>query len=565
MRCESKDLSIPETDPPLSFTFQFIDVSLNPSTIEERPREHGVKLLLAGTSIASAEPVVVPDHEPFRAVSSSPRVSRMSTTIKDDEVSVLFGPHQSFNSAVENAIRDAIQRCKGENICAPIKIAVSVVKEIDVLRAIDDAHQAGIPVDIITNSGERSYYPSRLAPYPIKVAPWNWTKGNRHLGPFRGVLQMHTKFVIIGEDLAISSNVNLVNDSKWSSRGLTLVYRNRAVVKMFQALFTAIRSGISYPLTVDRRDNFALLVNAERPRRYVASAQRPFTIIRTEDGVVSSAYGILLEEIAETPGRFSLYMSPITDSCFSFQRQRCFLDELYLKASQGKLNLGLSGTFYLAPETSASKGPIWSTLDLKREDSWHPRAKGWLSFFSQFPDAVSVFTDRWGAYTVHHERFGVLGEDTLVSGSANFVFPFSLNTVELIRSRALVAEIQRELDTYDEPLFVAQGAPNLTNYGRVEKNCLFFFERSIGGEEVTQSKVFSGDEVLELVKKRGFAEGLNQVRLVVPTSTTLKSLSPNDSFESREITASFDSPSSYVCLWRPDTGASLVARLTPIR
>jgi hypothetical protein len=489
----------------------------------------------------------------------------MSTTIRDDEVAALFGPKQSFNVAVEQAIREAIQRCKAEKMCAPIQIAVSAIREIDVLRAIDDAHQSGIPVDIITNSGERSYYPSPLKPYSIQVAPWNWTKGNRHLGPFRGVLQMHTKFVVIGNDLAISSNVNLVNDSRRSSRGLTLVYRNKAVVQMFQSLFTVIRTGISYPLTVDRRDNFALLVNAERPRRYVASAQRPFTIIRTEDGVVSSAYGILLEEIADHPGRFSLYMSPITDSCFSFQKQRCFIDELGLKAAQQKLKLGLSGAFYISPQTSAAKGPVWSTLDLKREDSWHPRAKGWLSFFKQFPDAVSVFTDRWGAYTVHHERFGVLGEDTLLSGSANFVFPFSLNTVELIRSKELVSEIQRELDTYNEPLFVAQGAPNLTNYGRVEKNCLFFFERSIGGEKTTQNKVFSGAEVLELLKKQEFADDLNQVRLVVPTSTSLGSSSPKDSFEYREIASTFESPSSYVCLWRPDTEASLVVRLTPLR
>lgn len=565
MRCESKDLSIPQLDPPLSLTFQFIDTHLSSTTIDERPRDPGVKLILRGSEMRSVEAVRVPQTDPFRSTVSSPRISRMSTTIQNQEVSLLFGPAQSFNSAVEGALQSAIKRCREEKICVPVKMAVSVIKQINTLRLIDEASEAGLPIELITNSGERTYYPGSYKPYLVKTAPWNWTRGNRHLGQFRGILQMHTKFVIVGDDLVISSNVNLVNDSKRSSRGLTVVYRNREVGRMFAALFTTLRSGITYPLTVDRKDNFILLVNAERPRRYVASAQRPFTIMRTEDGTVSNAYGILLEEIAQHPGHLSLYMSPITDSCFSFQTRRCFREELSRRAAQKKLSLGLSGTFYLAPKSAEKGRPMWKSLDLNEDSTWHPRAKSWLPFFRTFRDAVDVFTDRWGAYTVHHERFAVLGDDTILSGSANFVFPFSVNTVEILKSKDLATEAKKELSTYDESLFVAQGAPGLGQFGSIDKNCFFYFERAVRHSTGESPKAFSGDEVLEKIKERGFAERLDQIRLVVPTLSTLQSLSSQNSFEYREVTSSFDSPSSYVCLWRPDTDTSIVVRLTPIQ
>ena len=63
---------------------------------------------------------------------------------------------------------------------------------------------------------------------------------------------------------------------------------------------------------------------------------------------------------------------------------------------------------------------------------------------SLFPDGaegLSLMSQRGRALSMHHERVGLLGDEVVLLGSANYARPNSQNTIEILRSPALSAEI----------------------------------------------------------------------------------------------------------------------------
>jgi hypothetical protein len=568
LQCESKDLAIMHGATPDTLTIQLIDVTLTSSQVQEVPRPDGMRLKFSGGRITEVSSVPVKPSYPFISRSFSPRIERMSSMLPPDAVKVFFGPLDSFNGVLLNELKSVLKLCRIGRDCPKVRIAVSAIKESEIVTTLDQLHEAHCDIEVIINSGERSNYPGPYTtPYSIRFAPLFWNKGNRHLGPFKGILQMHTKFAVIGEDLVISSNMNLVSDTRYRSRGLTVAYRSSVVAKMFEALFVSLRTAVSYPQEVDRRDNFVLLVNAERPRRYVASAQRPYTAIRTEEGEVSNAYGILLDEIHRTPGKLSLFMSPITDSCFRYGRTLCFFEELRKKAEAQVLDLGLSGTFYLKPQSVAGTIPMWEVLNPVDPGTWTSSFRRILPLLLDFPSEVGAYTGRSNTYTVHHERFALLGEETLVAGSANFVMPFSVNTVEIIKIPEVFSSAALEVATYSDPFFVAPGGPALETFAPMEKNCLFFFEKRVDGqgrktEEGVNHRYTAVQLLLEL-KKRGYEWKEEDLRLVLPDEAALHTISKRETFSVLPVAEYFTSPSSYMCVWNQSSSESAVVRVRP--
>ncbi len=566
LQCESKDLAIMHGAAPETLTIQLIDVALSDRQVQEVPRADGIRLEFSKGQVTAAYSMPVSTSYPFISASISSRVERMSTMLPPSDVKLFFGPLDSFHSVLLNNLKKVLKSCQSGSDCPKVRIAVSAIKEIEIVSILDQLHEAHCDIEVIINAGERSNYQGPYtAPYPIRFAPLFWNKGNRHLGPFKGILQMHTKFAVIGDDFVISSNMNLVSDTKYRSRGLTVTYHSSAVAKMFDALFVSLRTAVSYPQQVDRRDNFVLLVNAERPRRYVASAQRPYTAIRTEEGEVSNAYGILLDEIHRTPGKLSLFMSPITDSCFRYGRTICFFEELRRKAEGGELDLGLSGTFYLKPQSVTGTKPMWEQLSLKDPGTWNQSFRSILPLLRQFPSMIGAYTGRSNTYTVHHERFALLGEETLIAGSANFVMPFSVNTVEIIKIPEVFRSAALEVATYSDPFFVAPGGPALESFAPMEKNCLFFFERRVGDQGISpywpDTHRYSASQLLLELKKRDREWTEEDLRVVVPDEGALHAISKREWFSFVPVTESFTSPSSYMCIWNQKLDESVVVRV----
>lgn len=149
--------------------------------------------------------------------------------------------------------------------------------------------------------------------------------------------------------------------------------------------------------------------------------------------MTSNAYGILFDKIDRTAGPLRLSMSPISDSCERYERVHCLYRLLRERANRGQLELVLNRAFYLGQrEYSAPSGRPLNV------------SPAFVRVASLFPDdaaGLTLMTQRERPVSMHHERVGLLGEDVVLLGSANYARPNSQNTIEILRSPALHAEL----------------------------------------------------------------------------------------------------------------------------
>ncbi len=562
-RCESKDLSFFTDDPPEEVIVQLVDTELSETELIETPRPLGLYLRFSPAGTISAGPIPVSASEPFRGASRAPRLALMSADVAAADIDAAFGPLESFPALVQRELQRSVENCQLHKQCEPVRAAISSIRDYEMLRAFDEARAVGLPVDVIINAGERAYYPGSHRTDAIKDSPWMWLRGNRERGPFGGILQMHTKFVVFGDRLAMSSNNNITGETRFLSRGLSVLYRTPQVVRMFQSLHAVIRAALPYPYAIDRRKNFSLLLNFERPRRHVAAAQRSYTPIASDEGYISSAYGILLDELARRDGKFELFMSPITDACFRYDRERCLLKELERRAARQQLHLGLAGTFYLKhlPDQPLT-APFWQRTSAEEAQSWQPRFRRWRNLWQKSPAAFSVYAGRQHGISIHHERYGVIHPDTVLSGSANFVFPQSLNTLEMIRVPKIFSQVADEIETYKEPYIVLPFVKSFERFGVQFKDCLFIAERPMDSIGLPPQKAFSGDRLVNESRALWPDVKVEDLRLIVPEESFWTTA--NDSVQMRDVplAESVMSLSSYMCVWNKEADKSAVFRVS---
>jgi hypothetical protein len=226
----------------------------------------------------------------------------------------------------------------------------------------------------------------------------------------------------------------------------------------------------------------------------------------------------------------------------------------------------LSSFFYINPTTVQPKGAYWNALHLDDDRIWKPNFKPWLPLVKKYPQSFEVYIDKESFFTIHHERFGLLYPDTLLTGSANFVFPFSVNTLEVVRIPSVFKAVEAEVSTFrDEPYFVTSGGQHLSHIGRFEKGCLFFFERAVPHGDEYEPKQYSGTELLGELQRTGFAQSLSEVKLIEPTKESWGPTIADHKFEARTVGEQFQAFSSYVCISNESSGRSVVVRLTPQR
>lgn len=445
-RCESKDLFLLTDSADQKLEFQLTQVTVEPHRVLESLLPHswtidfhsapqGPPTASLKESPLNAENRMVPDRETSRSNKFSlPKLEAV-------DAELLVAPDQNIGNRILSEIQNRIDVCKRNRICEPIQVAVAGILDPRFIEAFVQARAVGIPVEILTNFEDPQ---SPFREEFERLQAWHWLRGN----PFEtGMkLPMHFKVIIFGNDLAISSNSNYMFTQFPTSREVAIVYRQPEIIKMFQEAVSLARTSTFYPLQVDLNDQFILLLNSERPRAYSAHSQKPFIEIISEQEISSNAYGIMYYLLDNSPEELSLVMSPITNSCAFFQKQRCFFDLIRAKANQKKMHLVLNAYFYHHQTES-----LWNKKDAYSAQDFEPALAEIQKIFEGFPEGLRLYSQMDKTFSTHHQRYGRVGKSWIFAGSANFAFPESLNTIEVIRKPDWALRLEAEEQTFDHP------------------------------------------------------------------------------------------------------------------
>jgi hypothetical protein len=479
--CVSNDLSFVSALFPSRLEVQLIDTSAVGEILEEQPRP---ELLVVSNEGTREIPRFVLSSEPFvggREYVSPHRAYKHEkfswTPKKSDDLTLLSLPQDNLKGWILGEINKRITQCEEQKKCDPIFGAIARITDPQIIAAFGRAEKAGIPLSIITNPESRFFPEEALWP-TTDLPPWYWLRGNLLRANKTDYLPMHTRFLILGDDTVLSTNSNFSFAQFYTSREFATIYKGGEATAIFKEIFSVIRSGLFYPVHVDLRDKVTILLNADRRRGYAASRMKPHLQITTNEGVRSSAYGIAYEIMSREPKSLTMAMSPLTNSCATYRSKRCFKEILQEYQRNNSLSLLLNGFFYLAngEVIAANENPedvYWE------EEHWRDLLVEMPSFFTRFgldERGVSVALLLDQAWSSHHERVAVLNSETLISGSANFARPTTLNTIEVIQDKNFACRVESELATATEPYFVVRRSPRSKTY-RTYGGCEFIFER----------------------------------------------------------------------------------------
>jgi hypothetical protein len=572
-RCESKDLSLKTGDLPQSVEIHFVKANADAEHVEENALPDGLRVLVKSgerpefaVEVAALSAAEIESHHHLTEKSKS-----FSAKVPAQDLQLLISPYESLQRTLLSEINFRIEKCRVSKVCDSIKMAVSILSDPPLIEAISRAKTAGLPVEVMVNGAERGWGEVSPGKPPLKLepSPWFWQRGNRYFGP-PGYLPMHTKFTIFGDDLVVSSNRSYDFTYFYRTREAAVLYRNKDIVKMYNEIFTMLRTSLYYPLYVDVNDPVQILFYAERPRRYSASDKTPYIEIRTNEGLRSSGYGLVLDLLKKHPGRFSLAMSPISNGCYTYRTRSCFYDLLVDRAKQGDFSLVLNGWFFLLPEVLARTSDpkqkpdeLFTSRAFQESPSFRSKLKEIKDLFPKRLENLRLFYLPQENTSTHHERYGTLGDDIFLGGSANFAFPRTLNTIEIIRSPEMVSRLQKEEATWDEPYLIVENR-SFERERLSYKTCEFVFERDVLHREPAKQKEFSIKNIATEFKRRYGSALDDSFTMIEPTYSEeiFESRAAWDSLSFREkpLEPVIRSYSSYFCLKSTRDGGTYVVR-----
>lgn len=573
-RCESKDLFIFEDDIPKSFEIQLIDVSLSNELVTETPRMEGFRVSF-GSSF-DPDSIEVLKHRfnqesSLRKPQSNVRNREWSADIRPEQIEMLISPYEQLGAIIEEEFRSRISRCREENDCDSVKVSVSVMNDPELLRLLSEAEEAGLSIDNLTNVLWRNFGegdPETSVVMGFK--PTQWLRGNPHL-ELAGFLPMHAKFIIFGDDTVISANSNFNTSQFYSSREYAVLYRSKELAAIFSEIFSMIRTAVFYPVRVDTRKNVSILLNVIRPRAYSVLFRKPHLTIENHDGTRSTAYGILFHLLHNQEGPLVLDMSPITNSCAFYQKRLCLFDVLKRYVEKDRLELIANSYVYLPRDFTNSvmfgdNDVLWNPDTLQDDLMLEPH---WSLIENLFEGSepqimLKIMADK--ALSAHHGRLAVLGDELVLTGSANYANASTINTIEVIRAPLLNQKVRRELATYDEPYFIVPRKADrwsMRSYG----NCEFIYELDYYRKDPYRLKTYSKADLIHNALKRYPNLDTSTLLQVVP-SRLLDRLSNGNLFRERKyeiaaIDERIDNYSSYFCLFDPKTKETYPVRAYP--
>ncbi len=569
-RCESKDLAVDLKDIPDTITIQLIDVEVDEETVAEKTRRAGFKVFLNDT-IDKFEPRVevssIEPQYPFLSDRKTIRNALFSTNAKH---SVILTPHQSLKGAILSAFEQRIDKCVNLKVCDTIRIAVSRIDDPDILNRIEYAQKIGLVVESIVSPharkrGELSR--SGIGFLTTHYSPWMWLRGNPMITPDDALLPMHAKFIIFGDDLVISSNTSYGFDWFYRTRELAIKYEGREAASIFQEIFTMIRTSVFYPVEVDLRDSVIILMNAERMRGYSASSRRSFVEVRTNEGVHSSAYGILFSLLQRTPGKVDFAMAPLVEGCAAYTRRLCLFDLLAERAQRKELSLRLNSFFYLDKSLEDGKtGKLfWNTETLKNSLALKQSFYDFKQKVSPDGNAIQLMIMPQESTSNHHQRMVLVGDQIVIGGSANFAKRSTLNTIEVLRDPELNKYLRREIKSYDDPYIVIDRESQSSDRPHFQR-CEFILEREVFKAKIADARSFDSREILQSFQKSypQFSE-LEDLKVVLPENIESMFETPDQflapSFTLVELRGEIMSRASSFCLFSPSTNTTFPVQL----
>ena len=559
-RCESHDLLLNNNDYPADIRIQLLRTNKNNSQLIEKPEKSGIRLSFLETatdnSQISASAEEIPAAYPFLTESITTLAPKFSFSVAEASPEMIISPEGSLYARLYQEITSITKNCREQQNCERIQAAVAKITDPRMLTLFEEARLAGAPVELITSEIQRSYSSRVKGEFNFAYSPWIWIPGAAgRFSDIRARLPMHAKFVILGSRLVISSNANYSLDSYPDSREAAMVYQGQKAVNVFENIYSFIRSNVFLPISVNLSDDIQILLNAEKSRQHSPWNRKPYLAIKTEEGITASAYGILFEILRRNSGKLRLAMSPISNSCARYQEKYCLFDILQQYAASNRLELYSNFFFYSLNDPRVYQGdnfwPIDQSLDLELTK------KNFLSLYRKLHkphNSIRLMSKYNSIYSLHHERYGILGDEKVLFGSANYARSSTINTVEIIKSPQLVGRVKAEIDTFNEPykpiLIEDQKNGTALNY---QSGCNFIFERDLLSDEVIFTPKNFTRDVLAAELKNQYGEVLTadyQLSQPVFTREDLldRSRYLNIKTTKTDIGEEFQSYSSYICL-----------------
>jgi hypothetical protein len=535
--CRSSDLFYVGNQEKQTLTVQLIEVSRDSSGNHEVPLRVGLRLSTPerGQQDWKIEEADVPSRFPYFERIDSPSNPKFSAQVSANQVKWIATPETSIQTEMLERIRHYIGECIHNHHCEPIEGAVGLMSDEPILKELRNAELAGIPVRLITSFN--FYDLNRFDHAPELYHPWVWLRGN----PFKYVMRypMHAKFVVFGNESVLSTDGNFEFTHFRLTRSMAFIYQHPEVTSIFREAAFLLRSSFFYPIRIDRRDSFVLLINAARQHRYSAAAGiSPRLIFEDEQGVRSSAYGMLMDEIERTPGKLDIFMSPVTDSCWNYRKRLCFFELLKKRSNQDLATLSINAAFYPQIENGRpAKKTAWQTLKDKvltwtRSPAPTPGSElpDLLDVFDRHPENFRAYSFVGTAGGSHHERIGLLGKDVVLAGSANFASSGVQNTIEILRLPQLNEQLRNYIQSFDEPYLVLPKVA-LSDSRHILGECEFVYERNVFSAlpERAPERVTATD-VLNKLRAAGAIQSGGRYGIVVPSGNTYetKILDPKD-------------------------------------
>lgn len=556
-RCESKDLFFDLSMQRHDLELQFVRMRLTEKMLYEEVIPRRVQVQFESTGFLkynfSATSLPFNAKEAFFQERTTIRNKLFSSDFDPNEVEVFIQPQNSLREFIFKEMGSRIKACREKSECEEIIISSSIIWDTEIAKLIQNAREAGIPVELMVNFAR---YESEASKNLEIAGAWQWLRLNPYENP--QILPMHIKLIIFGDDLVVSSDANLNFSAFPDSRETWTVYRSSKYNQMFREIYSLVKTGLYYPLKVDLSDEVQILLNADRPRGYSASSRKPYLAIFTENGVSTSAYGIAFKVIEEFQGPISLMMSPISDSCFAFEMMRCFFDVLTEKQENAWLSGILNLQFFMssADQKFLRKLNLWWSEDFKKRDlEWN---KIYQEINESFPSLeFQIVMD--GMFSLHHQRYIRLGEEALITGSANFANPQSTNTIEIIKSSSVAKRIKNEEALFEEPYIVADYGfakePIRQEYShRLFGNCAFILEFNTKRVSLKwEEKTFSKADLNRALTSKGIEPAEAMLHQPVVRDKQLddfKDFYPVEvqSLPVNRLSSIFESPSSYLCV-----------------
>lgn len=568
-RCESKHLFLDDLGNPESIDVQLIDIHSADETLTEVPRAEGLRIGLQGRAFdpltISFEPRTFAPSFPFISSQRTPILTEFSANPAAQDAEALISPRDDLQAQLTTAFTQAIERCRRERRCEPVRAAVARIDDDEFAKLFVAARQAGIDTEVLISFRPWIGRPDVRANQPLnELEPLEWLADNPYIPYRRGLrLPMHTKFISFGDRL-VFSGINLYFDRYPYARVSMMKYSDVQIGGMFQELFTRIKSANFTPKRIDLRKSFSLMLGGEKMQRIAAIRRSVSPGVITEEGLKTSAYGVALYLMDDAQSSLTLSMSPLSDGCHEYRTERCLYDVLARKFSSVATVLYENPFFFASKEQRDQRAKDFIAGGFAAGEL--PRLQSYVQALGVAPTDIVWQKLPFGFAGTYHHRMAVVDHDTIIGGSANLAHELTLNTVEVLRSPALATRIEAALKPqaqryYISPIRAEMSEDEMRHFAR-DGNCLFVPEYSLfGAIPPISSREYSFEEVQQAVRAQYPTRTLPSAAQIAQPKHSAPNEALSHTIVKSALSPRVSSQSQDLCIVLPGSAERLIVKM----